>query len=285
MDNWRLRGDERPYLRPQPRSWGWPVLLGIMLVAGLVATAYHMYLLQQPRSPITAPVLRPQLERAAPPELEPPPQVRHPLPVAPAPLPSLDQSDAMARNSIAGLVGRRAFEASVVPNDLVRRIVATVDNLPRPTAPRRRMPLGRVPGAFAASGSGDELALGAANFGRYAPFVRIVEATDAHALVKLYARAYPLFQRAYEELGYPGKYFNDRLMEALDDLVAAPELEAPIRLARPRVLYEFADPELERRSAGQKILMRIGPENASRVKAKLREIRRELEALHPDPAR
>ncbi|HYL23657.1 MAG TPA: DUF3014 domain-containing protein [Burkholderiales bacterium] len=42
------------------------------------------------------------------------------------------------------------------------------------------------------------------------------------------------------------------------------------------MLYEFADPDLETRSAGQKILLRMGPENAARVKAKLWEIRREL---------
>ena len=76
--------------------------------------------------------------------------------------------------------------------------------------------------------------------------------------------------------GFPGKYFNDRLMEAIDDLLATPELDAPAKLLRPRVLYEFADPDLETRSAGQKILLRMGPENAARLKAKLWEIRREL---------
>jgi hypothetical protein len=39
------------------------------------------------------------------------------------------------------------------------------------------------------------------------------------------------------------------------------------------VLYEFADPALESRSAGQKALIRMGPANARRIKAKLREIR------------
>jgi len=56
-------------------------------------------------------------------------------------------------------------------------------------------------------------------------------------------------------------------MEAIDDLLATPELDAPVKLLRPRVLYEFADPDLETRSAGQKILLRMGPENAARVKA------------------
>jgi Protein of unknown function (DUF3014) len=45
---------------------------------------------------------------------------------------------------------------------------------------------------------------------------------------------------------------------------------------QPKVLYQFADPELESRSAGQKILMRMGPVNESRVKAKLRDIRKAL---------
>ena len=91
-----------------------------------------------------------------------------------------------------------------------------------------------------------------------------------------YVGLYPLFQRAYEELGFPGKYFNDRLIEAIDDLLETPELDAPVKLLRPRVLFEFAEPDLETRSAGQKILLRMGPENAARVKAKLWEIRREL---------
>jgi hypothetical protein len=96
-------------------------------------------------------------------------------------------------------------------------------------------------------------------------------------------RAYPLFQRAYEELGYPGKYFNDRLMEALDDLLAAPELDGPLALEQPKVLYQFADPDLESRSAGQKILLRMGKANALRVKAKLLEIRRALIAASRSP--
>jgi len=49
-----------------------------------------------------------------------------------------------------------------------------------------------------------------------------------------------------------------------------------VELSQPKVLYEYADPSLEARSAGQKILIRMGPVNESRVKTKLREIRRAL---------
>jgi hypothetical protein len=99
---------------------------------------------------------------------------------------------------------------------------------------------------------------------------------DTGKLVALYVRLYPLFQQAYRDLGYPDRYFNDRLVEVIDHLLATPSVPGPIKLAQPHVLYEFADPALEARSAGQKILIRIGPDNAARVKAKLRELRRQV---------
>jgi hypothetical protein len=164
-----------------------------------------------------------------------------------------------------------------VPDRLIPRIVATIDNLPHRTAPRRLMPLNPVSGPLITAGSGSvEMTLDPQNYRRYAPYMRVMDAVPASALVKIYIDTYPLFQRAYEELGYKEMYFNDRLVVAIDDLLEAPEIRDPVKLVRPKVFYEFADPDLETRSAGQKILIRMGPENAQRVKAKLREIRQAL---------
>jgi hypothetical protein len=182
------------------------------------------------------------------------------------------------RETVSGLVGRKAFDAMVYPSQLIRRIVATVDNLPRETAPRRVMPLEPVPGAFGVSGTGEEVTLAAANSGRYAPYVRVFETLDSRALAQRYADSYPLFQRAYAEIGFPNSRFHDRLLEAVDDLLEAPELAGSVKLVRPKVFYRFADPELESLSAGQKIMIRMGSENAAKVKTKLRELRRELAA-------
>ncbi len=197
---------------------------------------------------------------------------------AAAPLPSLDNSDAMMRESVSGLVGRKAFEAMVYPSQLVRRIVATVDNLPRETAPRRVMPIEPVPGNFGVASAGEALTVASANADRYAPYVRVFQALDARALARRYFDSYALFQRAYAELGFPNQRFHDRLLEAIDDLIEAPEPAGPVKLERPKVLYVFADPELESLSAGQKIMIRMGAPNAAKVKAKLREVRRELTA-------
>jgi hypothetical protein len=265
---WSAQDDDRPLIRPVIRTFNPWIAVVIAAIAWVGAIGFHsLFELAIEPSPRATP-LAPDLGSDRPAPTTPAGRVLEAQSAAPS-LPQLENSDSMMREQLAGLVGRQAFADHFIAADIVRRIVATVDNLPRETAPRRVMPLNPVPGAFAPD---------SANYARYAPYVRVFDAIEPHALVQAYVRAYPLFQAAYEELGYPGKYFNDRLMEAIDDLIDAPEPATPPELLRPRVLYEFADSDLETRSAGQKMLLRMGRENAAQVKGKLREIRRELVA-------
>ena len=169
-----------------------------------------------------------------------------------------------------------AIDEYVVATGLVRRIVVTVDNLTRKKAPQRMWPVKPTADKFLTSGAGDAVYISPDNARRYEPFLKVMESVDAGKLAALYVRFYPLFQQAYRELGYPKGYFNDRLVEVIDHLLVTPEIDGPIRLAKPWIMYEFADPALEARSAGQKTLIRMGPANALRVKAKLREFRRQV---------
>jgi hypothetical protein len=177
------------------------------------------------------------------------------------------------RDTITGLVGADAFQRFFEPEDILHRIVATIDNLPRKSYASRLDPMKTPSGAFATTGQDDALAVAPANAARYTPYVRTLEAVDPDKLVAAYAHFYPLFQKAYVDLCYPNGYFNDRLVQVIDDLLATPDVQGPIRLVVPHVLYEYADPDLQSRSAGQKVLLRMGRENAAKVKAKLREIR------------
>ncbi len=92
-------------------------------------------------------------------------------------------------------------------------------------------------------------------------------------LVAWYAQAYPWFQQAYRQLGYPKDSLNDRLMVVMDDLLAAPEPVQPALLLRSTSIYVYTDPALEASSTGQKLKMRLGPQGESSIKAKLRAIR------------
>lgn len=239
----------------------------------------------EPAMPAEPPIV------AAPPPVvpdEPPePAIKHPLP-EPAtqdPLPPLDASDAPLQGAIADLMGADIVKQWVSPENLVRHIVASIDNLPEQRVAERIRPLNRLSGEFEVGGSEDAPVLDPANFRRYEPVVKAIHAMDTQQLVATYQRYYPLFQQSYEGLGHPPQYFNDRVIEVIDHLLETPEVEGPIALARPAVQYEYADPKLESLSAGQKVLIRMGPENAALLKAKLREIRAAAAAAAAAPSR
>jgi hypothetical protein len=226
----------------------------------------------RPESP--QPESKPEAQPAPPAE----PAIRHPIQpvdILEEPLPPLAESDGPLRDALQKMLGRELPEF-IYLDRMIHRIVATVDNLPRDYAAPKLMPLKPVSGSPMIERSGEELMLSSKNADRYSFYVRFAEAVPTNAAVAVYARFYPLFQEQYETLGYPDKYFNDRVIEVIDHLLAAPQIDGPVRLVQPRVLYEYADPNLENLSAGQKILVRIGRANALTIKAKLREIRAAL---------
>jgi len=201
-----------------------------------------------------------------------------------APLPTLGESDGALHDALAAMINKSALAQYFVFDGFVRRVVASVDALPRKSVPQRVLPFKPVPGRFATAGQAEGLLIARENAARYGPYVRVAEAVDTRQLVALYVRFYPLFQQAYVELGYPNGYFNDRLIATIDDLLAAPEVPDTVPLTQPKVLYTYADPELEALSAGQKMMLRMGGENEARIKAKLRDIRRLLTAKSAQPS-
>jgi hypothetical protein len=205
------------------------------------------------------------------------PAVHNPVPEqgakAPEALPALEASDAPLHTALTALGGAQGLDAVLRPEMLVRHIVVTVDNLPRKRVAVELRPVRPVPGHFSVAGDEQNSTLDPANFARYSPYVKLVQQVDLQQFTALYFRFYPLFQQAYQNLGYPNGYFNDRLVAAIDDLLAAPDLQGPVPLVRPNVMYLYADPKLEELSAGQKALVRMGPANAAIVKARLRELR------------
>jgi hypothetical protein len=273
----------------------WVILL---LVWGAIGIGAYYWWRQQGAEQQAPPTPPPVVEAPAAPPAQAEPQIRHAIEEArpettgepakeAAPLPPLGESDKTVLDALAGLVGRRSVGALLEDTGIVRRVVATVDNLPRKKASPRVWPVRPTAGRFTTTARNEGVYLSLENDRRYEPLLQVMESADTGKLVAFYVRLYPLFQQAYAELGYPNRYFNDRLIEVIDHLLATPELtgpvklvppdvKGPIKLERPWVMYEFADPDLEARSAGQKILLRMGAGNAGRVKAKLRDFRRQL---------
>jgi hypothetical protein len=276
----RVDRDEAPTAHGEPgERGGGRTILVVIGLAVVVAGAIWFWWQWHSAESIPDHIAVPPVASAPPMPIAPPqeeePAIRNPVEAAsPAePLPALDESDGALAKAIAALVGDKPFGALFVPEGIIRHIVATVDNLPRAEAPVKVWPVRPVGSWLDTVGQGDSLVIGPKNAARYAAYAKVVRGLDAQRLAASYRQFYPLFQEAYRELGYPKGYFNDRLIVAIDDLLATPEPQEPLRLVQVKVRYQFADPDLERRSAGQKILLRIGPENARVVKAKLREFR------------
>lgn len=273
-----------------------PIVLPVLLVLALAGyLGWHHYQSRQiepvavaPEAPATPPPA-PQSSPETPAE----PAIQHPVePPADAaaePPPTLANSDATFIAQLNTLLGASNVKAFIHPDGIARRFVATVDNLGRSQAPVLMWPIKPTPGRFSttAPSAGQAETIAPENQRRYAPFVAMVEAVDSARAVAVYRRFYPLFQQAYEELGYPGRYFNDRLVQVLDQLIATPVPSAPLAVrlvevkgsvpsSRPWVRYEFSDPALESLSSGQKILLRMGPDNQRRLQARLSAFRQQV---------
>lgn len=257
---------------------GWVVL--IAATASIVGAAYYWENNQRQEG------RRAAIVRLAAPRTRPAPPIRHPIAAAEtegrvpsaaqAPLPPLRASDPALRNALTALFTAKNVEKFFYLKHIAYRLVAMVDNLARRRGSQHLMPLIAPPGRFLTTREGKTRFIDPNNYRRYTPYVRLVTSVGAKRLVTIYVHFYPLFQHAYEDLGYPKGYFNDRLIEVIDNLLATPDVRGPIKLIRPNVLWQFANPALERLSAGQKILIRMGNRNAAKVKARLREIRRLL---------
>ena len=183
------------------RKVAW-VLVAVLL-AGLVAIFYPRRVADPPMAPLELPEQTSTAADRSPP-FGPPPEAA-PEFVAeepPEPLPALDESDAEARAALADAAGSGLVARHLAPNAVVRKLVATVDNLDGGTIWMRTRVVPRSEGLFLVDGNEEELFLAASNAGRYTAFVQLVDAIDMTRLAAAYQRHYPLLQQAYEELGY-----------------------------------------------------------------------------------
>jgi hypothetical protein len=269
-----------------------PILAGIVL--GLAAIGGWVWWSQQ-SGPVVA--RAPVSDQA--PAPAPPPAYESSEGAIQYPVTASEGTPLQAReipSAIAQLFGNAATARFLQTDDFPRRFAATLDNLGRSHAPVLMWPVTPIAGRFTvAEGPGGTTVIAPANAQRYAPFVAFATGIDSAGAVQLYARMYPQLQDAYRNLGFGGRYLNDRVVKVIDQLLATPEpagpvqvrlteVKGPIASTRPWVRYEFADPAFERLSAGQKMLVRMGPENERRLKRKLAELRGHLVRAQPAAA-
>jgi hypothetical protein len=220
------------------------------------------------------------------------PVIRYPLPEAPPstagkdapviPLPALGESDPFTSDLLMQLFGESAWNQLLLSQHFIQRLVLIIDALPRKDLPMKHLPVRSPLGSFqTADKTGTEI-IATENFSRYAPYVGLAEAVPPQRLAQVYLRIYPLLEEAYRDLGHPDAYFHDRMIEVLDHLLDTPQLQSPIPVVKHVTRYRYADPQLESLSSGQKILLRMGAENARRVENVLRQLRNQLVGIQEE---
>ncbi|AOW15771.1 hypothetical protein LPB72_03315 [Hydrogenophaga crassostreae] len=281
-----------------------PFILVVLALLALAAYQGWRYFQPQPvpvtatEAPVTMPASSSDDTASLPadPALVEPPAIENPIEALtpepagaePVALPELADADGIVKEQLATLFSRKDLLTYLQVDGFVRKSVASIDNLARSQAASRLWPVNPTPQRFSTQvGPNGVETIHPANSQRYAPMVRLIESVDSAQAVAVYRGLYPLFQQAYEDLGFPDGYFNDRLVQVLDHLIATPvpaeppavtlvEVKGSVPSLRPWVRYEFVDPGLQAQSAGRKILIRMGAANQQRLQAKLKDLRQRV---------
>jgi Protein of unknown function (DUF3014) len=279
--------DDEPSSRKEPvreptaaasrrRSRTASVAAGLILAGSLVVAFWMMSRRVEPPEPGTKAETEATAESTAPTGDEPPRSSE-----LEAPLPPLDQSDALVRQLVGALSRQPALTAWLATGNLIRTFAAAVENasLGASPSPNLRFLQPRDPyRAIERSGPGGrELVPDPASYRRYDLVTAVFTSIDPQAAADVYRRLRGLVQEAFAELGYPDQSFDSALAAAFETVLATPIPDTAPVLERHVNSYRYADPDLEELAPVQKHLLRMGPDHARSVKAQIRALAAELE--------
>ena len=258
------------------------ITVALGLFAVLIGSAYYLFKDKAPISITETALTEPEVVKETPiieaiTKVET--QVR--IPVKPTViLPLLDNSDPMALTSVLKLTPSQ--NQLLIKEEMIRNFVVFVDNLSRGQLMAKFSPLAKPNKPFTTINVDQKIYLDSESYNRYNNYAEIINSINIKVALKHYLLLEPLFDQAYHEIGYPDQAFANRLNEAIDILEETPIIREPIALLSPSVMYKFADPQLEKLPSAQKLLLRMGPDNTLKIKAKLLLIQQALQQMLHD---
>ena len=220
------------------------------------------------------------------------PQIAAPAPIAtPAPLdasgpresslPPLGELDPSVRDLVRSLTSSALVERWLATSNLARQMAALVHGAAAGPTPLRFLAPLRPSGTFAVVERQGRSAIAPETHARYDALASVITALDPAETARVYRTLSPRLEDAHDELGTPDASFDGSMRRVLDQLVATPIPQGPIRVVPRGGVYAFEDPSLERLSPVQKLLLRSGPDNARRIQAQLAAFRAALDAPPP----
>lgn len=263
------------------------VIVGIILIVILAVVFWPSddkpEVVDTPEPEVVQPEVQPTIE----------PEVFETQPVAPTmeleekevvePLPELveekpeplDVSDPAIKSSLleSSTAEASSVNRMLVNEGLLQRFVVSVTNLANDEMAPNHQLLTPPEQNFRVYSQAGKQWIDAASYKRYTPYVDMLESFDNEGLLNVYTIYKDDIQATYAEIGDPDQDFNTVLLEAIDQLLDTPEVPVPVEVYTDSVAYKYADERLENLSEPQKQLLRTGPDNMRRIKAKLRELK------------
>lgn len=274
------------------------IIAAVLVVVIVVVLVWPADEPQQPQPvavqpPVTQPVVEPEPELSNDDLVEtfepvPTPQevvidpVENPEPQAPLteqtePDVIVDTSDAAITSALLEIANTPVVGRMLVNDSLLQRFVVTVTNMADDdVAPNHQLLVPPTQSFRVYQQAGREW-IDAASYKRYTPYVDALESMDNEQLLELYNRYLPDIQSTFEEIAPPNQAFSEVFVEAIDVLLNTPEIPTPVEVYRDSVMYKYKDERIEELSLPQKQLLRLGPDNMRRVKAKLRDLKTYLQ--------
>jgi len=271
-------------------------LIFTLITLAILSAGTYFYISSQTPSPLPLPVpetlpvpvpaieepqpVAPEIDKELTPAAEPEQIIEPDNEVAAASqLPSLDDSDAMALASAEQLSQLPGYTKLLTRRDIIRNFVVFVDNLSRGELLSKYSPLAKPMQPFSVIKIDKEIYLNEQSYHRYDLYVDIINTIDTDFAIAQYRTLKPLFDKAYQELGYSENEFESTLYDAIETVLNAPIVREPIKLVAPSAMYKFAEAELEALPSADKLMIRMGPDNILKLRVKLQEIQIALEGL------
>jgi len=187
-------------------------------------------------------------------------------------LPPLDQSDAVVADLVRKLSSHPRVAAWLTTEGLIRNFAVVVLTIAEGATPAKSLRPLQLRAPFRVMERDGGIYVDARSYERYSSLAEAVASIDAEGSATLYATLKPRIEEAHRDLGQRDVSFDRTLERAIVSLLETPIRTGPTRLQLHGIGYAFADQREENLTAAQRQLLRMGPDNARIVQAKLREI-------------
>ena len=192
---------------------------------------------------------------------------------------SLEEAESRIGELASSLSELPLWQKCLAQSRPLQRFVAALDAVALGKRPLDPLDFLRPESGFSAEKQGQSWLQSAVSQERFSGCVELFCGVSPAAAAKLYRFLEPALQTACNNLGYRDRPVQGLLTEAVTVLLSTPALEEePLLTAGVKAgIYYWQNPELEKLNDAQKLFLRLGNRNASRVRKQLEALAAELQ--------